>query len=42
MSIHPKRRPPAKNVNAEKLIRVAKSAVLGKVGREGSETLAIA
>jgi hypothetical protein len=33
---------PAKNVNMEKMIRVAKSAVLGKVGREGSETLAIA
>jgi hypothetical protein len=30
------------NVNAEKIIRVAKNAVLGKVGREGSETLAIA
>jgi hypothetical protein len=33
---------PAKNVNAEKIIRVAKNAALGKVGREGSETLAIA
>jgi len=33
---------PAKNVNAEKIISVAKNAVLGKVGREGSETLAIA
>jgi hypothetical protein len=33
---------PAKNVNMEKMICVAKSAVLGKVGREGSETLAIA
>jgi hypothetical protein len=26
---------PAKNVNAEKIIRVAKNVVLGKVGREG-------
>ena len=33
---------PAKNVNAEKVIRVAKNAMLGKVGREGAETLAIA
>jgi hypothetical protein len=33
---------PAKNVNMEKIIRVAKNVVLGKVGREGSETLAIA
>jgi hypothetical protein len=33
---------PAKNVNAEKLIRLAKSVVLGKVGRERLETLAIA
>lgn len=33
---------PAKNVNAEKNIRIAKNAVLGKVSREGAETLAIA
>jgi hypothetical protein len=33
---------PAKNVNIEKVICVAKSAVLGKVGREGLETLVIA
>jgi hypothetical protein len=32
----------AKNVNMEKMIRVGKSVVLGKVGREGTETLAIA
>ena len=33
---------PAQNVDAEKILRVAKNAVLGKVGREGAETLAIA
>ena len=33
---------PVKNINIEKMIRVAKNVVLGKAGREGSETLAIA
>jgi hypothetical protein len=33
---------PAKNVNIKKMIRVAKSMVLGKVGREGTEILTIA
>ncbi len=33
---------PAKNVNMVKMIRVAKNVVLGRFGREGSETLAIA
>jgi hypothetical protein len=33
---------PAKNINMEKMIHVTKNVVLGKVGREGSETLAIA
>jgi hypothetical protein len=32
----------AKNVNTEKIISVAKNAVLGKVSRERLETLAIA
>lgn len=33
---------PARNVNAEEIISVAQNAVLGEVGREGAETLAIA
>jgi len=33
---------PAKNINIEKMIRVAKNVVLGKVGREESKILAIA
>ena len=33
---------PAKNVNVEIIIRLTKNAVLGKVGGEGLETLAIA
>jgi hypothetical protein len=33
---------PAKDINAEKLVCVAESVVLRKIGREGLETLAIA
>jgi len=33
---------PAKNVNAEKIIYIAKNTILGKVGREGAKILTIA
>jgi hypothetical protein len=33
---------PAKDIDTEKLVRFAESVVLRKVGRDGSETLAIA